>query len=262
MAPTLLTFLYHEVTDDPAAAGFQRASALPYKHTWSEFHANLDAVARAGRVPILLHRGVPPAGTHLVLTFDDGGASALPIADCLEQRGWRGHFLITTSMIDRRCFVTRANVRELHARGHVVGVHSHTHPDVFRALSLDAMLSEWTTSRQRLEQIIGTAVSVASVPGGDSSAAVEAAAGRAGITLLFTSEPTRQPWVSAGITCVGRVCPKVGTPLRRVTRLASGKDWTRAMAIRKTKAAFRRMPGYERLIEWWVKREMPTPAGG
>src|SRR2546423_14599524 len=160
MAPTLLTFLYHEVTDDPAAAGFQRASALPYKHSWAEFRANLDAIARAGRVPILLHRGVPTASTHLVLTFDDGGSSALPIADCLEQRGWRGHFLIQTGMIDRRCFVTRTNVRELHERGHVVGAHSHTHPDVFRALSPDAMLSEWTTSRHCLAQIVGAAVTV------------------------------------------------------------------------------------------------------
>jgi len=261
MPPTLLTFLYHEVTDDPAAAGFQRASALPYKHTWAEFSANLDAIALSGRVPILLHRGVPTTGTHLVLTFDDGGASALAVADCLERREWRAHFLITTGMIGRRCFVTPSDVRELDKRGHVVGVHSHTHPDVFRALAPNDLLREWTTSRDCLEQIIGAAVTVASVPGGDSSVAVERAAARAGISVLFTSEPSRHPWVNAGVTCIGRVCPKTGTPIDRVARLARGQDWTRALAIRRAGAVFRRIPGYTRVIGWWAGREMPSPAG-
>ena len=32
LRPKIAAFLYHEVTDDPLASGFQRKAALPYKH--------------------------------------------------------------------------------------------------------------------------------------------------------------------------------------------------------------------------------------
>ena len=42
---------------------------------------------------------------HVLLTFDDGGKSAVRIADLLEEQGWRGHFFITTAMIGEPGFV-------------------------------------------------------------------------------------------------------------------------------------------------------------
>lgn len=49
----IATFLYHEVTDDPSTSGFQRPSALPYKHSRSAFARHLGAIAAAGREPEL-----------------------------------------------------------------------------------------------------------------------------------------------------------------------------------------------------------------
>ena len=52
------------------------------------------------------------------------------------------------------------------------------------------MRHEWSESRQRLEDMLGHAVTVGSVPGGYFSRAVAEAAAEAGLQVLFTSEPT------------------------------------------------------------------------
>ena len=41
-----LTFLYHEATDNPSDSGFQRNSALPYKHKVEEFYSNIDIIEK------------------------------------------------------------------------------------------------------------------------------------------------------------------------------------------------------------------------
>ena len=60
-----------------------------------------------------------------------------------------------------------------------------------------SMVSEWSRSRAMLEDILGHAVDVASVPGGYFSAVVARAAREAGIRVLFTSEPVT-PSIPAG----------------------------------------------------------------
>ena len=49
----------------------------------------------------------------LLLTFDDGGKSAVRIADLLDKKGWKGHFFVTTSLIDTSGFVTPSNILDL-----------------------------------------------------------------------------------------------------------------------------------------------------
>ena len=48
-----------------------------------------------------------------LLTFDDGGASALRIAEMLARYGWKGHFFITVNRIDSPAFVTSDDIRAL-----------------------------------------------------------------------------------------------------------------------------------------------------
>ena len=96
--------------------------------------------------------GAPP----VFLTFDDGGVSChAPIGGMLEQFGWRGHFFITTSRIGTPGFLSEAQVRDLHRRGHVIGSHSHTHPTRMAALAPDRMESEWRQSLAHLAEILG-----------------------------------------------------------------------------------------------------------
>jgi peptidoglycan/xylan/chitin deacetylase (PgdA/CDA1 family) len=140
-----------------------------------------------------------------VLTFDDGGRSALDVvAPVLDEHGLRGRFFIATAQLGTPGFLDRRQVGELAAAGHVVGSHSHTHPERMSALSYQEILTEWRTSIASLEDAIGAPVEQASVPNGFTNQAVVAAAHEAGIRTLFTSTPTRRRRTFRGMDVVGR----------------------------------------------------------
>lgn len=258
MALELATLLYHEVTDDPTSSGFQRAAAMPFKHRRRDFSLHLEAIAAAGRTPVrAVELDFARPGRHLLLTFDDGGASALHASEALLARGWRAHFFITTGKLGTRTFLDAAGVRALHAAGHVVGTHSHSHPNVFRALAPAAMLAEWRESRARLEDITGAAIVAASVPGGDSSTSVEEAASLAGLRLLFTSEPELSPRRAGHAWVIGRACVKTTTSIAAVRDLASFRGWLRQWMIWRAKETARTVldPAYR---HWVRNREIET----
>lgn len=238
--PMLAGFTYHEVTDDPSTTGFQRSSALPYKHSIGEFRSHLDQIARNGIRPERIG-ALSEGDRHLLLTFDDGGRSALDAADILEHRGWFGHFFIVTALLDTARFLSKAGVRALYERGHLIGSHSHTHPDIFLRLSPAQMAFEWRHSRAILEEVIGASIVAAAIPGGHGSRATEQTAAAAGYTFLFTSQPRPVPWWTDGMLCIGRVCPKAGIPLERIGLLARGRGFTRERMLWRAKSAVRQL---------------------
>ena len=163
------------------------------------------------------------APLSLTLTFDDGGRSAVDVvAPVLAEHGLRGEFLITTSRLGTPGFLDRRGVGELAAAGHVIGSHSHTHPERMPALSEAEILAEWRTSVAVLEDITGVPVERASVPNGFTNAAVEAAARKAGIRTLFTSTPTRRRRTLEGMDVVGRFAVLAVDRPRSAVSLASG----------------------------------------
>lgn len=140
-----------------------------------------------------------------VLTFDDGGRSALDVvAPVLAQHGLRGEFFVATSRLGTPGFLDHRGVAELAAMGHVVGSHSHTHPEVMAALPDEEILAEWRTSVAVLEDATGRPVRSASVPNGFTNRAVVAAAQEAGLETLYTSTPTRRRRTSGTVEVVGR----------------------------------------------------------
>ena len=212
----MTALMYHDVVPAGAeeSSGFPGRDAARYKVTPEQFTAQLDAIARSGRAPIF--------------TFDDGGASAMRAADLLDGRGFAGRFFITTNFIGTRGFVGRSDIRELARRGHVVGSHSCSHPLRMGHCGWPQLVDEWTRSRGTLEQILGAGVRVASVPGGDFAPAVAQAAAHAGITTLFTSEPTREPRSAFGLTLEGRFTIQAWTSVATVEGLAAGEWLPRA----------------------------------
>jgi peptidoglycan/xylan/chitin deacetylase (PgdA/CDA1 family) len=211
----IITLEYHDVvrTGEFASSGFSDPGADSYKLTTTTFDAHLAAVAGTGtRAGLSGEEALRPItgdgnaqSPRVLLTFDDGGRSALTeIAPRLEALGWRGHFFMTTSRIGTAGFLSDAELRELHARGHVVGSHSHSHPVRMSACSVDALKREWGESVARLSDILGAAVPVASVPGGYFSRVVAETACEAGVQLLFTSEPTSRPMRVGSCTVLGR----------------------------------------------------------
>ena len=189
----LVTLMYHDIAGPEVTSGFRVDSARPYQLSLPQFTSHLDVIEKGPLRPQTV-LDLPADSDALLLTFDDGGESAMRAADLLDVRGWKGHFFVTTGFIDTAGFVTRGDVRELHRRGHVVGSHSHSHPNICYNLKDEEMLAEWRTSCVLLADILGAAVTTASVPGGDMSRRTVAMAARAGIRCLFTSEPTFTPW--------------------------------------------------------------------
>src|SRR5262249_60349201 len=83
---------------------------------------------------------------------------------------------------------------------------------------------EWTGSCAVLANILGSPVRDASVPGGDFSPQVAEAAARAGITQLFTSEPTGASRHAFGLTLTGRFAIQKWTTPETAAALAAG-EW-------------------------------------
>lgn len=263
-----ITLLYHDVTpiDEDDSSGFAGPEAARYKLTPEEFSRHLDAVAgNVTRLPLattspneLRHA----ASDAWLITFDDGGVSAITeIAVQLERRGWRGWFFISTDLLDTPSFCTRAQIRELHERGHVIGSHSCSHPERISHCPPGQLLEEWQRSCAVLSEIIGVPITAASVPGGFYSTNVASAAAASGIEVLFNSEPTTCLSDRDGCLVVGRynvyrgMCATdaaslVSSPLRRWRQSAF---WS-AKKVAKTIAG----PAYKSLRQRLLRRSYST----
>lgn len=236
----IATFLYHDIVDDPQESGFQRRSAMVYKQSRALFAKHLDRIASnglvAGRVTDL---NFQQPGKHVLMTFDDGGRGALHAAEELNRRGWKGHFFVTTSLLGTSTFLDASAIRYLHSCGHVIGSHSHSHPDIFKALSFARMLAEWGQSCDLLSDLLGAPCVAASVPGGDVSRRVFQSADAAGIQFLFTSDPFLVPRQEGACRILGRICPKADIPLPALQRLAEFRGWTKEAVRGRVKSGLK-----------------------
>lgn len=226
--PLTFTLIYHDVArpEDREQVGFPGPLAARYKLDPDRFLSHLDAIAATG-VPVGLV-GDDGAGAQAALTFDDGGLSALQAADALEARGWRGHFFITTGRIGTPGFMGADDVRQLAARGHCVGSHSHSHPTYMGKLPRDEIADEWRVSRAVLGKVLGAAPTMAAVPGGLLSEVVIEEAAAAGYGVLMTSEPSTRLRRHEHLTVVGRYTVWAATPASRAAGYACGAAVPRA----------------------------------
>jgi peptidoglycan/xylan/chitin deacetylase (PgdA/CDA1 family) len=247
-----LAIMYHDVVEhgDFESSGFPGEGANVYKLRREDFAQHLEAIRAsipAGAVSTINRYPPPPVTQPVFLTFDDGGASFYaPIADMLEPLGWRGHFFITTDRLGEPGFLASGQVRELYARGHVIGSHSCSHPTRMAALARSEMDREWRESLDRLSAIVGEAVKVASVPGGYYSRQVGESAAAAGIEVLFTSEPTVTAATVGGCLVLGRYVVKRGM----------APEWSGGFA------AGRRSFRWRQAALWKAKRIAKSVGGG
>ena len=187
----MVYLMYHDlVKADDSNSGFQNTTAFQYKVDVDVFEETLRQLK--GR-------------EEVTFTFDDGGVSFLTeVAPLLEKYGRRGIFFISTEYIGTSGFLTREQVEELERRGHTIGSHSHSHPDNIAVLKPTEIDTEWGQSCKILEAILGHSIEMASIPNGYASETVKAAAMKAGITELYTSEPTTRSKSANGQKLYGR----------------------------------------------------------
>ena len=260
--------MYHEIADDPASSGFQGRAARRYAHTTATFARHLERIA-AGPLRPSLVTALDPArpADALLLTFDDGGRSARYAAEELARRQWTGHFFIVTARLGERTFLAPADLRAIRSLGHLIGSHSHTHPNIFPNQSMDAMREEWRVSVRMLEDLLGEPCLAASVPGGDLSSLVIETAAEAGFRYLLTSEPVLHPSRCGNCWILGRLCLKAETSPAAVGRLLRFRGWGRARLDRRIKGVLRRaLPWiYQRYVGYTTRsvvRSASTAPGG
>ena len=204
--------LYHDVVEnsDWESSGFAGPGAAKYKLNCAEFEAHLSAIASARHTTAITAKELSDSDSSeealpFLLTFDDGGESAATrIVRSLAKYGWSGHFFITAGQIGKKGFVGAEQIRELRKMGHVIGSHSFSHPVRMSHCSREQLLDEWTTSVKILSDILGDQVDTASVPGGYYSRRVGETAAAAGLSVLFTSEPTTKVYRVSSCLIVGR----------------------------------------------------------
>lgn len=237
----MISLIYHDVVarDEVDDSGFPGPLAARYKLSREDFARHLQAIREAGVNVGTIEDDRWPA---VALTFDDGGSSALYIADELERHGWKGHFFITTGRIGTPGFLTAAGVTELAMRGHVVGSHSHTHPGYMGKLSPPELADEWQRSSKALCEVLGYAPRSAAVPGGFLSPAVFLEAERAGYEVLMTSQPVSRIRHERSMTVLGRYCIWSATPAATAAAYASGDrrarsrlwlEWTTKQSLKR-----------------------------
>ena len=222
--------MYHDVVEAGRAdeSGFVSADANVYKLETAQFAAHLRAIAalqtESPLIASALLRETSRASEAWVMTFDDGGVSAhRRIAGMLEAEGWRGHFFVTTDYINAPSFLTPPQIRDLHARGHIIGSHSCSHPLRLSHCSAAEIQREWRESFNILSDILGEPIYTASVPGGYYSREVAIAAAQAGCKVLFTSEPVARIHQVEGCLVAGRYSVQRNTTPQAVARLSAGQ---------------------------------------
>jgi peptidoglycan/xylan/chitin deacetylase (PgdA/CDA1 family) len=262
----VVSLCYHDVVPDGRldSSGFPGASAGSYKLDASVMAAHLEAIGRDRPDGVASVGDLPAAGqgaVPLLLTFDDGGVSAVKTtAALLEERGWIGHFLVTASRIGSPGFLDATQIRELHERGHVIGSHSWSHPERISRCDDATLRTEWRRSSARLGDIVGVAVTLASVPGGFYSRRVAAAAGAEGIRVLFTSEPRKLSWRVEGCLILGRYSVHRRTPPAAAAALASARTTPaqlRQVMLWSAKKVAKSVGGRAWLAareRWWERR--------
>lgn len=255
----LAALMYHDVVGaDGVRGGFEGAGAAVYAVSIDEFERQMEGIERAlGAPPLRAGAPVPPEGGWL-LSFDDGGASAALAGAALTRRGWAAHFFVVTAMVGQPGFLDWEGVRRLAAEGHVIGSHSHTHPERIGSLPPQRLREEWSLSVAALADALGAPVRTASVPGGYYSAAVGRAAAEAGIETLFTSKPRRTVERIDGCALLGRFAVRDSTPTQTVVSAAAGSatPWFRQRVGWAARGAAKRIGGrfYLRLRRILLRR--------
>lgn len=216
MGNKAITLLYHDVISGENAdeSGFSGTNSAEYKLSCTEFEEHLQAINNSLKSKVIEATQLfdeQYEKAPVLFSFDDGGVGAFHyIAPMLEKYGWRGCFFITTDKIGDSAFLNETQIKELYERGHVIGSHSCSHPKNMVALDREQIFHEWHESKKVLSDIVENEVSIASIPSGFYSKEIAQEANRAGIKILFTSEPQQRIFKMGECAIVGRFSVKRG----------------------------------------------------
>ena len=153
------------------------------------FCRQMECLSVNGLSPLdtaMIRTTLPAGAQRCFLCFDDGTADHYEIAfPVLEELGMRATFFVPTIKLDRPGHLTRGQIREMAAAGHIIGCHSHKHERIDE-LTAPEVAEQIDTSVQILADATGLAPWIFAPPGGFTNANVLAAATRAGLEVVRT----------------------------------------------------------------------------
>jgi peptidoglycan/xylan/chitin deacetylase (PgdA/CDA1 family) len=248
--PTRVFLMYHELELPGRPLCQSEPGYVRYIVSGKDFRAQIDSLRHRGYRGLNVSQAFSdPAASGVVLTFDDGcETDLLTAAPILSDANFSATFFITLGFLDKRGYLSRAQLRELSQRGFNIGCHSMTHP-YLNNLEEKALRWEIADAKNELEQIIGKAVNHFSCPGGRWAPRVPHVAKEAGYSTVCTSRvaansPNTDPFF------LGRVAIMRGTDLNTFQRICAGAGLWHMRMKDETRAAVRRCLGnsaYDRL---------------
>ena len=161
---------YHRIRDWRASDG---KVGKDYIVQVQNFREQMKMLADSGYQTILpdqlyayLTNGTPLPEKPLMLTFDDNVLDQYTVAlPELEKYGFKGVFFIMTVTMGRPGYMSRAQIKELHDAGHVIGSHTYDHHNVKKYQGQDWVRQIEKPSKQ-LEEIVGQPIRYFAYPFG------------------------------------------------------------------------------------------------
>ena len=215
--------MYHELGLPGRATCRPEAGYVRYIVPESDFCQQMKLLAAEGWRGQDLTQSIASFGQKTVcITFDDGCETDLiSAAPLLNELGFRATSYITVEYLNKRGYLSHAQVRELHAAGFEIGCHSFTHP-YLTDIDDDRLREETAGAKDSLEQIAGTRVDHFACPGGRWNSRVQQAVKQAGFRTMATSR-TGVNFATSDPFSLTRLAILNGMSSHAVFRMCQGK---------------------------------------
>jgi peptidoglycan/xylan/chitin deacetylase (PgdA/CDA1 family) len=169
----------------------------------------------------------------VLLTFDDGWSDAVRVGGpLLEQQGCQAVMFISTDFLDRRYFLSRAELARVNPNVFRVGSHARSHR-MLSLLGAAEVRAELMDSKKVLEDIVGYEVDALSIPNGAVDRRVRGIAVECGYRFVCDSE-VRINRHCGNPTAIGRVAIVSSTSLpefRKYVQQRLAGPWLRRAAF-------------------------------
>jgi len=159
---------------------------------------------------VAYYGGGPLPAKPFIVSFDDAHVEHFTIAaPLLERYGFRGVFFVPTQFLDKRGYLSSAQVKQLAGRGHVIGDHTRSHPNLTKPPFTD-WAGEIDRPKKILETITGNTIDCFGYPFGE------------------WNENAVNQLQNRGFTCAFQLTGKMSAtqPLLTIRRLMVNGSWT------------------------------------
>jgi peptidoglycan/xylan/chitin deacetylase (PgdA/CDA1 family) len=225
--PSQVYLMYHELELPGRPLCQNEPGYVRYIVNAADFRAQMQFLKDSGlggtNVTAALDNPNRPA---VVITFDDGCETDLiSAAPILRDFAFNATFYVTVGFLEKRGYLSRAQLRQLSDLGLEIGSHSMTHA-YLTDLPQEKVTLEIATSKEELEQIIGRSIQHFSCPGGRWDRRVAETARQCGYRSVTTSRIAANS-VHSDPYALGRIA------ILRGTSFASFQQKTKGHALWK-----------------------------